>query len=71
MFDISIRLFKKSVVWFLYSMSRPAWRTPKAVSTRLWSKMIAIPNVRLDDPPMADKLAVRWRAHAGVARAKF
>jgi hypothetical protein len=30
-------------------------------------EMIAIPNVGLDDPLTADELAVRWRAHAGVA----
>jgi hypothetical protein len=29
--------------------------------------MIAIPNAGLDDPPTADELAVRWRAHARVA----
>jgi hypothetical protein len=62
----------------LYSMSRPAWRTPKAISPRPWSvivrvaspqrsKMIAIPNAGLDDPPTADELAVRWHAHARVA----
>jgi hypothetical protein len=62
----------------LYSMSRPAWRAPKAISLRPWSvivmvarpqrsKMIAIPNVGLDDPPPSDELAVRRRAHAGVA----
>ena len=30
-------------------------------------EMIAIPNVGLDDPPPSDELAVRRRAHAGVA----
>ena len=29
--------------------------------------MIAIPDVGLDDPPTADELTVRGRAHADVA----
>jgi hypothetical protein len=59
-------------------MSRPAYSTPKAISPRPFARMIdhrrpaeveilAIPDIGLDNPPVADELAVLLRSHAGAA----